>query len=269
MEKPKADNSYGDSCEQPDLEPDVYEREKARHFDLLVENQTNRLQIEADTREQSKCDKWIEIRRNLITASNFGLICCHRKNSSYKNKIKTILYPSILNTLAIQHGNLNEKIAISQLEIQLGIKIYRCGIFIDSCYPYLAASPDGLYDENGLVEIKCPYSAKGLNVDDAIYEGKLKYFKIDKKTKSITLNERHKYYFQIQGQLHIAQKENCLFAVWTSSELPLKVVSVERDDEFWEKNMFPFLDNFYNKRLLPEIIDPRNIRNMEIRDGDD
>lgn len=269
VEKPKDDSSYGATCEQPDLEPDVYERERTRHFDLLLENQTNRFHIEAITREQSKCEKWIEVRRNLITASNFGLICCHRKNSSYKNKIKTILYPPILNTLAIQHGNLNEKTAISQLEIQMGIKINQCGIFIDSEYPYLAASPDGVYDTNGLVEIKCPYSAKGLCVDAAIYEGKLKYFKVDKKTKAITLNQKHKYYFQIQGQLHIADKENCLFAVWTSSDLPLKVVIVKRDDQFWMKNMFPFLDSFYNKRLVLEIVDPRKIRNMDIRNGDD
>lgn len=233
---------------------------------MLEENQRNRVQIEKDTRQQSKCEKWIEIRRNLVTASNFGLICCHRKNSSYANKVKSLLYPPMLNSLAIQHGNMYEKTAILQLQKQEGIEVNECGIFIDSLHSYLAASPDGVYGKDGLVEIKCPYSAKGQDVDTAIRGGKLKFFKVDKKSGKIVFNRKHKYFYQIQGQLHIAEKKVCIFAVWTSPDIALKVERIERDDEFWDENMFPFLDSFYNKRLLPEIVDPRFTRNMDIRE---
>lgn len=41
-----------------------------------------------------------------------------------------------------------------------GISIRDCGLFIDEKYPFLGATPDGLIDDNGIVEIKCPHSCK-------------------------------------------------------------------------------------------------------------
>ncbi|CAH2107971.1 unnamed protein product [Euphydryas editha] len=47
-----------------------------------------------------------------------------------------------------------------------------CGLFIDPELPFLGASPDGLVGEK-IVEIKCPYSAKGMSVDDEIIDSRL------------------------------------------------------------------------------------------------
>lgn len=69
----------------------------------------------------------------------------------------------------------------------------------------------------------------------------------------------------MQGQLHIADKKICLFAVWTGKELPVKVEKITRDDEFWEKAMKNRLIDYYNKCLLPEIVDPRKSRSMPLR----
>lgn len=132
-------------------------------------------------------------------------------------------------------------------------------LFIDKDFFFLGASPDGVYEE-GIVEIKCPISAFGINADDAIRDKKIKFWHSDG-----TINQKHEWFYQVQGQLHIADKKICLFAVWTGKELPVKVEKITRDDEFWEKAMKNRLIDYYNKCLLPEIVDPRKSRSMPLR----
>lgn len=63
----------------------------------------------------------------------------------------------------------------------------------------------------------------------------------------------------------ISQKKNhCLFALWTPKGL--KIERIEKDEEFWAKVMEQKLTDFYFDCLLPEILDPRFVRNMPIRD---
>ena len=40
------------------------------------------------------------------------------------------------------------------------VSVEECELFIDPENPHLCASPDGLIGLNGLLEIKCPYSAE-------------------------------------------------------------------------------------------------------------
>ncbi|XP_077274118.1 uncharacterized protein LOC143903921 [Temnothorax americanus] len=78
------------------------------------------------------------------------------------------------------------------------------------------------------------------------------------------MNQRHAYYFQVQGQLHITQRKYCIFALWTP--FGLKYTIVERDDRFWETKMLSLLKRFYENCLVPEIIDSRAARKMPIRE---
>jgi len=81
------------------------------------------------------------------------------------------------------------------------------GLIINSSYPYLGASPDGLINckccGEGLLEIKCLFSIKHHparqpeKVTFLLASGKLKW--------------SHKYYTQVQGQLNIADKLYCDF----------------------------------------------------------
>jgi len=66
----------------------------------------------------------------------------------------------------------------------------------------MSATPDGLIDENGLVEIKCPQLAEHLTAEEAIE--KLPSWKgvFDKKNPD-KINRKHRYFYQIQGQLNI------------------------------------------------------------------
>lgn len=112
--------------------------------------------------------------------------------------MKSLVYSySLNNVTAIEYGKRNEKTAINQLEQQEGIIVQKCGLFIDQKYFFLGASPDGLYEE-GIVEIKCPYSARNMDAEQAIRQKKIKFWKIDG-----SVNTNHDWYFQIQGQRHV------------------------------------------------------------------
>ncbi|CAN7947615.1 unnamed protein product [Ixodes pacificus] len=78
------------------------------------------------------------------------------------------------------------------------------------------------------------------------------------------LSHHHSFYYQIQGQLHITQRDFWDFVVFT-----LKGIDIQRiqwDDTFWSTNMEPFLLRFYMECMLPEIADPREPRSMPLRE---
>lgn len=79
------------------------------------------------------------------------------------------------------------------------------------------------------------------------------------------LNKNDDIYFDIQGQLHICKKRICLFAVWTSNRHRMYVEKIERDDNFFNTKMKEKLLSFYNDWLVPELVDPRLSRSMQIR----
>lgn len=167
---------------------------------------------------------WLELRRCILTASNFAKICKRRPNSNSAPLVKSILYGYSLDHVAsIKYGKENEGKAIEQLAIQEDITIQKCGIFIDETNCFLGASPDGLYEE-GIIEIKCPISIRGIDPDAAMRQKKLKCFLFD--GDNVIINVNHDWYYQVQGQLNIANKNVCLFAVYTGPEFPIKVVKI-------------------------------------------
>lgn len=53
---------------------------------------------------------------------------------------------------------------MAETKIHAGVKVKRAGLFISLTHPYLAASPDGIFQcschptEEVVIEVKCPYS---------------------------------------------------------------------------------------------------------------
>jgi len=89
----------------------------------------------------------------------------------------------------------------------INLKIKPAGLIVDKTYHFLAASPDGLIEDDGITEIKCLYTIKDLTPEDAIQNEKLKFATvIDGK---LNLKTNDNYYYQIQGQLHITQRAYC------------------------------------------------------------
>ena len=67
----------------------------------------------------------------------------------------------------------------------------------------------------------------------------------------VQLKQDHAYYYQVQTQMFLPNRDYCDFVVWTPHGL-----SVERiypDQEFWE-SVVPKATSFFNQCILPELV---------------
>jgi putative phage-type endonuclease len=257
------DKDYGVFCERADMDPDVFEAAKSSFIKSLENNEEERKFFEENTKLQSGSGDWLRMRKKLLTASNFQKVCRRRRTTSCVNLVRDIIYSNQnLQTPSIKHGKHFEQTALRQLEKQLGVKILECGMFIDKEFQFLGATPDGLIENHTLVEIKCPFSAFNMKIEEAIDRKKINFW--NKNDHSI--NKKHAWYYQIQGQLHVTKRKTCILAVWISGNDNFKIERIEQDINFWKLEMEPKLVQFYMECILPELVDPRHTRNMKIRD---
>lgn len=258
------DAHYGPNCAQPDMSPGMFEEAKATFLNELKLSTAECERLERSTVMQRASAEWKSRRRKLLTSSWFGEVCKKRLSTSCGSLVKRITSDSNLSSVpAVRYGIDNEEIAIRQLEQQENITVNNCGLFIDKNFQFLGTSPDGKY-EDGIVEIKCPASLANFSLDDAMK--KHAFWKLDKVSNNYIINKNHNWYYQIQGQLHITGHDICILGIWFGKDLPLKVYQIVRDDQFWKSKMEKQLIEFYNDCLLPELVDPRIPRSMEIRD---
>ena len=154
----------------------------------MTKDQVTRVEIE--TRGQSSNDLWHQQRTGRVTASNFHTF--HTKSQSILNRkgqngnkpVYSSLVSSLLNKSddvshlpQIKWGNAHEKDAIKSFMSDVasqhdgGLQGFKqCGLFIKPDYPYLAASPDGLFFCKccglSIIEAKCPYTVRNQNIHD-------------------------------------------------------------------------------------------------------
>jgi len=251
--------------------PDLPDSEvKKRSNEVLRRLQTSRNRqavIERATRGQGKNPEWRKERRERLTASNFGRVAKMRPTTSCQNTVVSILYPDRLDNMqAIKYGKENEACAISELNTILdreGLpQVEECGLFVDIWKGFLAASPDGMVGKDGLVEVKCPLRCADLSALELARKDSSFCLK-EVEEGVLRLKKNHNYYYQIQGQLHIASRSVCYFMVWSPRGSHMEVI--EYDADFWE-DLEEILENFYRNCLLPEIVDPRAPRGLPLRE---
>lgn len=257
----KESKDYGKQCQKPDLSAEDY---KIAAGIYIAENYTKPKEeietLQCLTKDQSDSSLWINERKKRITASKFGDVCTKKITTSRQSLVESIIFPYNFYHPAIEYGKKYEKNALKELENELKTTIKECGLFIDKDLQYLGATPDGILEDNSaIIEIKCPYSARILTPEEGIEKRKITFWK-----KNGTVNTRHKWYFQIQGQMHITQIGTCIFMVWTPKGHKIEIIF--KDDSFWESQMKINLIRFFEDCLLPELVDSRKERGMEIRD---
>jgi len=101
----------------------------------LFENGRKSKEIERDMRDQSDCELWQSLRKEMLTASNFGVIYCMRPTTSWTMTVKNILFPPSIDTATIKYDRDLEETAKQDLAVKLSCKIKEkiksCGLFID------------------------------------------------------------------------------------------------------------------------------------------
>lgn len=133
-------------------------------------------------------------------------------------------------------------------------------------HQYLDASPDGLLPDGTPIKIKTVHSIPEFKTifDAAQTKNLVKGFSIELSSEGLQLKKNHRYFSQIQGQLEILDRKIYHLIVFNSID-DWEIVTVHQSKEYWAK-IFPKLEAFWNESLLPEILDSRLVRNMEIRE---
>jgi hypothetical protein len=221
-----------------------------------------RKEIEIATREQSQSKRWFQERQLRLTASKFGLVV--KRKRQHTSLVSQLLYKSVSASVsALQWGREHEADALNQYQRTLSsdLKVSRVGIYIDQC-GYLGASPDGIVvDINGqpkrVVEVKCPFSAQDMTIEQACHEKKSFCCSLDKNNKPC-LKSDHEYYYQVQGQMAITGVHECDFVVWTPKDMFVQTITF--DSKFWNDTCLPKIyfvlpEIIYQKHPSPDIHD--------------
>lgn len=232
-------------------------------------------EIEGKTRSQHHSPEWFAARRYRITASVFGLIYRRKPDTAPDALVVNLLDQRQVTSPAIKWGIEHESEALKAYEEHqhrtghTELTVCPVGFHVSISHPFLGASPDGgVYDPSkigepyGFAEVKCPFKHRDKTPQQACSDPD--FCCVLTSSGEIRLKKRHPYYCQIQGQMAIGVRPWCDFIVYTS-----KGVSVERvhyDQEFWEKDLLPKLEEFYNKCVAPEIVCPVRVLGLPLRD---
>lgn len=173
---------------------------------------------------QQRSDEWFEARLGKATASRFKDVMTTIKTgeaAARKNYRAELVSERLTRTkedgftsTAMQWGIDNEDTARLRYELATGNTVEECG-FISHYIMQAGASPDGLVNDDGLVEIKCPNTATHIET--------LK-----------TARVPYQYYWQVMGQLWITGRKWCDFVSFDPrmpKNAQLFITRVEYDDE--------------------------------------
>ena len=210
-------------------------------------------QIAEDTVGQSHNQYWHKVRKNRLTASQFGKAIRayeYGRESSVNEVISVIKGEKTVPPVpAIKWGRDHEIVAIQHYMELTGYCVKPTGLWI---FPngYLAASPDGLVFEtdesqtpSGIIEIKCPYSVRFMNFAEMTYQNKLPLYL----NASGNLKLSADYYHQIQGELYATGAPWCDFVVWTTKDLKIQRIYPSQE---WHATKLPKLISFYIENIL-------------------
>ncbi len=100
-----------------------------------------REEIEKKTRGQNQSPFWFKERKWRLTASNFGDILKITDRRDLNKLCQNLLNPVKLTSPSIVHGKTYESIALEKFQQTTSTKVKTCGLFINTGFPNLAASP--------------------------------------------------------------------------------------------------------------------------------
>lgn len=183
---------------------------------------------------EQRTEEWFTARKNRVTGSSVGAILGMSPFMKPEDVMRNMVreyhnYPSeFKGNVATDYGTYHESLAImdyvqstNNIVVPTGFHTYE---------EWLGASPDGLINDDGLIEVKCPYGQRDKNPPE--------FKSIDYQTH---------YWMQIQIQLLVTNREWCHFYQWSAHGEMLETV---RFNPLAIDKYLPELRAFYDKYLV-------------------
>ena len=205
------------------------ERTAKQAFYSLCLSEEDCSRIEYVTQDQRNSDEWYRQRQGRLTASNFHTVLSMQKQTNPITIAERLLSKCDVSHLPAVRGGINhEDVArqeyIKEMQSHISFKCTNAGLVVNPLFPHVGASPDGFIHcdccGKGLVEIKCPYSAKDIHPNDL--RGKPRSCLGEN-----SVVRSHAYFTQIQGQLVITERQYCDLAVWTTEGITTERVFLD------------------------------------------
>ena len=160
---------------------------------------------------EQRTEEWFTARKNRVTGSSVGAILGMSPFMKPEDVMRNMVreyhnYPSeFKGNVATDYGTYNEPLAIMDYELSTNNSVVATGFH--NYEDWLGASPDGLINNDGLLEVKCPYGQRDKNPPE--------FKSIDYQTH---------YWMQIQIQLLVTGREWCHFYQWSAHGEMLETV---------------------------------------------
>ena len=197
---------------------------------------------------QQRTPEWFAARRGRVIGSVAGAILGVNLHTSREDVLRRLVRdwhgaePEFTGNIATRHGTAHEDGAIVDFMMETGIGVKPVGFL-----PYedwLGASPDGLTDDGGVLEVKVPFSLRKSEAPN---------FK--------TLAEQPHYYAQVQIEILCANASHGWFWQWSAHGFDLERVEI---DQAWRDENLPRLKQFHAElmdaiRTPDEYLAPRRV----------
>jgi hypothetical protein len=153
---------------------------------------------------------------------------------------------------AMQRGNLREPLARDWYERQFGVTVQQICHVTPKWEPRLGGSPDGLVNDDGGVEFKCPDS---LPVKIKLYL---------QRCKSGVVPEGHwhiydEHYDQIQTYMAIMKRNWWDYVVYAEDDNTVFRQTIYFDEKYWNDCLYPGINEFLYQKLPNRLLEKINV----------
>lgn len=192
---------------------------------------------------EQRSKEWFKARIGKLTGSNIGAALGINPYKTPDDLIRQMVRDyhgaekEFTGNIATEYGQLHEPLALMDYEMLTGNEVKECGFIVHPEFKWLGASPDGLVDEEGVIEIKCPYGLRNKKGEDIIFK---------------SAKDQPHYYAQMQIEMACTERSWCDFFQWSEGGKSLERVDL---DEKWLSENLPVLDAFYDL-YLSELVNP-------------
>lgn len=199
---------------------------------------------------EQKSKEWFDARRGKLTGSNVGAALGLNPWKTPDDLIRQMVReyhgaePEFTGNAATEYGNLHEPLAVMEYMGKTGLHPEETGFHVHPEYDWLGASPDALIEDDGILEVKCPFGLRNKKGEDLVFK---------------TAEEQPHYYAQIQVEMACTGREKAHFYQWTKHGDSLEVVPFNL--QWWEENLFK-LREFY-EWYLSEIDNPIHLEEKQ------
>jgi putative phage-type endonuclease len=184
---------------------------------------------------EQRSKEWFKARKGKLTGSNIGAALGVNPWKTPEDLIRQMVRSyhgaesEFKGNIATEYGNTHEPLATMDYFGRTGNFVEECGFFVHPEYDWLGASPDGLLDGDGVIEIKCPFGLR-----------------LKKKPDFKTAASQPHYYAQMQIEMAVTGRKWCDFYQWANFGYSLERIEFS---QHWFDNSLPQLKAFYDRYL--------------------